>query len=749
MAESRKLTVIESYSTGTVQDPCIVATPMDIHDACENGNEHLVIQLLTSKQASLTDRDDIGNTPLHNACLGAQVKLVKLFLGEAIDYQHLAADNNSVAVQIGNERFLEQTAVHGYRLPRELCIDREQLRLGGAIYRDNYGSTPLTTLCALGSDTDTDAIIARLLILAGDPVNAAKSTDHMSPLSWAAYHGDLDLLSVLLDPCTGPRANPVWESLPNQSFPIDLAGLRAASNGYEDVDGNDANDAVLLDAQPKSRAPGGSPRIVQHNKRGGKPIRSSSLPKECCMYLVEYGVACLGEELKFAQTSGNQILPSCLCRYRTHLLYWAATFGMVTQVRQILKHREEALESKHNGGSSTEHQVVFQSGALGMKLNVHPEAMGCFVHHVELNSQSYHGQVQVNDQIMKVGTINVLNAKEAMKELQQQPRPVVLTFRRTMDPLTQMNRAEFDIMLPSNDLKLLRNGKEHVGSDYAEKGSSDSSNNTAYNGILLGGAMFYPIDGKDSDYERSDGEGGAVLYSIAKRTAAAYDGRMVRGQSIVQINGKDVSSCSFTDIGNQLLKIHNDSNSGNVLNEGSGGSGGSGGSNGQNQVQIPDGRVILTLRDPDVYSIQHAHQLDMTSGEIEALHPLALCAPDIAYETPLHAACKHGHDGIVKLMLTTMNKKHTHFLKKNNSPNSFSSLATTSVLSDHPNWFSSTRDTPLHVAAASDYLRVVKLLLNHKPPIDVGHRNTAGWSEHGIAMAKCKFDCVFCHLLLS
>ena len=130
---------------------------MDIHDACENGNVHLVIQLLTSKQASLTDRDDIGNTPLHNACLGAQVKLVKLFLGEAIDYQHIAADNNSVAVQIGNERFLEQTAVHGYRLPRELCIDRAQLRLGGAIYRDNYGSTPLTTLCALGSDTDGSA----------------------------------------------------------------------------------------------------------------------------------------------------------------------------------------------------------------------------------------------------------------------------------------------------------------------------------------------------------------------------------------------------------------------------------------------------------------------------------------------------------------------------------------------------------------------------------------------------------------
>jgi len=101
---------------------------------------------------------------------------------------------------------------------------------------------------------------------------------------------------------------------------------------------------------------------------------------------------------------------------------------------QIIK----KYNNSHND-ESTGYQVTFQPGALGMKLNVHPNATGCFVHHVEINSQSYHGQVQVNDQIIKVGTVRVLNAKDTMKELQQQPRPVVLTFQKkqpVMQPTT-------------------------------------------------------------------------------------------------------------------------------------------------------------------------------------------------------------------------------------------------------------------------------------------------------------------------
>ena len=386
---------------------------MDIHDACENGNVHFVIQLLLSNAATLTDRDEIGNTPLHNACLGAQVKLVALFLGQSIDYQHLSdEDDISVAVQIvgsgteHNQTFLDTQEVRNYSLPKDLCIDRQELSCGSPLYRDNYGSTPLTTLCALGSDTNTDAMIAKLLILAGDPVNAAKTTDHMSPLSWAAYHGDLELLTVLLDPCTGPRANPIWESLPNQCFPIDLAGLRAAVNEYdvgeeEEEEGEEAVEEEEEDiVRQRSDVLHSSPQSVP-TTNGGATTRSSSSPKECCMYLVEYGVACLGDELKFAHAAGLNLAPHCLCRYRTHLLYWAATCDMVDAVRTIMEHREQELNTLYSRslapavGTDTsdypfqdhllkdkhaweKYTVTFGGGSLGMKLNIHPEASGCF-----------------------------------------------------------------------------------------------------------------------------------------------------------------------------------------------------------------------------------------------------------------------------------------------------------------------------------------------------------------------------------
>tara|TARA_B100000780_G_scaffold274751_1_gene240247 strand:+ start:36 stop:389 length:354 start_codon:yes stop_codon:yes gene_type:complete len=117
---------------------------MDIHDCCENGSVHMVIDLLTSNKATLSDRDEIGNTPLHNACLGAQVSLVALFLGQPITYQHLAEDNENTATNIiCGKRELAYDEVTNYKLPKKYCIKREELSAGSKLYRDDYGSTPL------------------------------------------------------------------------------------------------------------------------------------------------------------------------------------------------------------------------------------------------------------------------------------------------------------------------------------------------------------------------------------------------------------------------------------------------------------------------------------------------------------------------------------------------------------------------------------------------------------------------------
>ena len=100
--------------------------------------------------------------------------------------------------------------------------------------------------------------------------------------------------------------------------------------------------------------------------------------------------------------------------------------------------KEHFLKDGHDWEAYTR---TFTTGSLGMKLNIHPDASGCFVHHVALNSQADVGNVQVNDKIVQVGRVAVNDANAAMLELKKQPRPIVLTFH-TQTKLDQILQAE-------------------------------------------------------------------------------------------------------------------------------------------------------------------------------------------------------------------------------------------------------------------------------------------------------------------
>ena len=76
----------------------------------------------------------------------------------------------------------------------------------------------------------------------------------------------------------------------------------------------------------------------------------------------------------------------------------------------------------------TSYDVEFGPGPLGMKLNIHPDAKGCFVHHVEPGSQADMAKVTVNEKISTVGGVKISGAHDAIAELKKQSRPVVLTF---------------------------------------------------------------------------------------------------------------------------------------------------------------------------------------------------------------------------------------------------------------------------------------------------------------------------------
>jgi hypothetical protein len=64
---------------------------MNIYDACENGNEEVLVNLINSSSdplSLLTTKDQPrGRTPLHAGCAGGQVFIVSLLLGKEISVE--------------------------------------------------------------------------------------------------------------------------------------------------------------------------------------------------------------------------------------------------------------------------------------------------------------------------------------------------------------------------------------------------------------------------------------------------------------------------------------------------------------------------------------------------------------------------------------------------------------------------------------------------------------------------------------
>ena len=680
---------------------------MDLHDACENGNIHLVVTLLEQGQATLAARDERGNTPLHNACLGAQIDLVKLFLGKKIDYSYISDGDqgNAVAVEIRTQgddpdeeanKEYGRTCVEGYALPKGLTVNIAALKSAGKLYRDDYGSTPLNTLCALGSTTESDTKIARLLLEAGDPVNVSKTSDKMSPVSWSAYHGDLELLQVLLDPCIGPRANPIWASAPHNVFPIDLAGLRAVANFYGGVG---PMTATRHQNHDRDMAGGGN--------GNGLDLTSGQLgqgqdPAACCQHLVAYGVKWLGHECKFAEAGGGVTLhPAALLRYRTHLLYWASCFGMTKEVRKLMASREDGLNF------------------LAQRIAGTPD-------------------------------VNIRNRADSMDSVDDGGGGLPIDEEKGM-----RKRAEFNVSLPNSreSIHLIRGsaatamtGKTAAATratpPIVPRGSPTSLAAAAaawkpaeigshagplgYSEFYVGGAIFAPVDGdQDADTMRADGGGGAVLTALDERTPAHYDGNLVPGQRLVAINGVDCSGMTFREIASLALKAMvcamDDESMAAAARAG-----------------VPRDRVRIRMRDPDLYATARwrtAHWLDVESGiqrardELDTLSPLARCAPLVKWQSPLHVACEHGMHECVEEMIRSMKREDEYEDETEDRV----------PLSAREGWFNSDENTPLHLAAAGNHVKCVKLLLKATPPIEIGFLNTAGWSEYGLAMKKCQY----------
>ena len=97
-------------------------------------------------------------------------------------------------------------------------------------------------------------------------------------------------------------------------------------------------------------------------------------------------------------------------------------------------------------------------------------------------------------------------------------------------------------------------------------------------------------------------------------------------------------------------------------------------------------------------------------------------------QSPLHVACERGMSECVAEMIESINREDRFANDEENR------LA----LSEREGWFNSEDNTPLHLAAAGNHVKCVLLLLKATPPIHIGFTNSAGWSEYGIAMKRCR-----------
>ena len=105
----------------------------------------------------------------------------------------------------------------------KIMVQKSMLANGDKSYQDIYGNTPLLTICFIGSKQEDDTKIVDILLENGDKINKWCGTDKMTPLCWAAYHGDIEIVQRLL----AKGANAVWQNKPGCQFAIDLCGTRA------------------------------------------------------------------------------------------------------------------------------------------------------------------------------------------------------------------------------------------------------------------------------------------------------------------------------------------------------------------------------------------------------------------------------------------------------------------------------------------------------------------------------------------
>ncbi|EGZ20330.1 hypothetical protein PHYSODRAFT_492835 [Phytophthora sojae] len=338
---------------------------MDLYEACENGNEERVVELLVvghdagltpSPELQLQVRGIAGRTALLAACMGGQTSVVRLLLGEkcAVHFtsRMVMKDSGSDAVPMVE-----------VQLPPNWAIPPSEL-LEGRQHVDDFGNTPLQCVSCFGCGSSVKHVddgleITRQLLLHGDQPNLPKKSNKWTPLHWGAYNGNHEQIAMLLDPVVHvgdgtQRFAKTQHGIPllmdtDDLFPVDIAGRRGLalrdervalqrqlSSGEDDVNDEYAHWRLRLDHVEAVRL------FIHDFVANGAHLTR---------YVGEMNARNPQHLQQNKRSKANAVTIQDAVRYGQHLLYWAGCFGLVDEVRSLL--RLELKMSSVGGGAST------------------------------------------------------------------------------------------------------------------------------------------------------------------------------------------------------------------------------------------------------------------------------------------------------------------------------------------------------------------------------------------------------------
>ncbi|RHY42085.1 hypothetical protein DYB34_012336, partial [Aphanomyces astaci] len=225
---------------------------MDLLEACENGNEERVVEILleagpTKAPAMLQQVDQAGRSALHAACIGGQLSVVRLLLGRECQVffpGRSREDTEDLLVPCGpNVKVVMKRKEDAHvpsallQLPREVVVQAKDLA-NGIMYLDYYGNAPIQCISCFGCGTEMKHVrdsveIAAELLRSGCQCNTSKTANNWTPLHWSAFNGHHDLTALLLNPqlCCDEHNNVVSAvqfAVPlvcsEALYPVDVAG---------------------------------------------------------------------------------------------------------------------------------------------------------------------------------------------------------------------------------------------------------------------------------------------------------------------------------------------------------------------------------------------------------------------------------------------------------------------------------------------------------------------------------------------